>query len=69
MIPYDELPADTETRVVVLTERQIDDIAKRVEDRFYARVGRKLVEKVLWALGIGAAALMLWLAGTGKLPK
>lgn len=70
MIPYDELPQDHERHVILhLTDAQIDVIAARVEERFYQRVGRKVVEKVLWALGIGATALVLWLAGTGKISK
>ena len=66
MIPYDQLPEDQERRVIVLTEEQIDAIAKRVEDRFYARVGRKIVERVLWAVGICVVALAVWInAKTG----
>jgi hypothetical protein len=58
-------PEDHETRVIVLSERQIDDIARRVEDRFYARVGRKLVERVLWAIGICVVAFAVWLNAKG----
>lgn len=67
MIPYDELPEDKdhEARVIVLSDAQINTIADRVEARFYARVGRKVVEKVLWALGLGALAIMVWLSGKG----
>lgn len=60
-------PMDTEPRRVALTEAQIDVIAERVENRFYERVGRRVVEKVLWVIGVGAAALMAWLAGKGLL--
>ncbi len=56
-------PMDHEPHVIVLSEAQIDHIAKRVEDRFYARVGRKIVEKVLWAVGICAVALAVWMQG------
>lgn len=67
MIPYDELPEDHEkdARVIVLSEAQIDHIAKRVEDRFYARVGRKLVERVLWGIGICIVAFATWLSAKG----
>ncbi len=67
MTPYDELPLDTDNhlgpRVIILTDQQIDAIAERVEDRFYKRVGRKVVEKALWVIGIGCAALFAYLAG------
>lgn len=56
-------------RVIVLTEEDIDAVAERVEKRFYERVGKKVVEKVLWLLGIAAAGLALFLAGKGVLPK
>jgi hypothetical protein len=63
--PCDELPQDP--RVIVLTEKQIDAIAERVEDRFYERVGKKVVDKVLMVIGLGVLALTAWLAGKGIL--
>lgn len=64
-------PPDHERHAVIvhLTDAQIEVIAERVESRFYARVGKKVVEKVLWAIGFGALALMAWLAARGELPK
>jgi hypothetical protein len=67
VIPYDELPPDQETRIVVLSEKQIEAIAERVENRFYARVGRRVVERVLQVIGVGAALLMAWLGAKGLL--
>lgn len=60
-------PPDNEARIVVLSEKQIDAIAERVEQRFYARVGKRVVERVLQVIGLGAAALCVWLAGKGLL--
>lgn len=60
-------PPDQETRIVVLSEKQIEAIAERVENRFYARVGRRVVERVLQVIGIGAALLMAWLGAKGLL--
>lgn len=60
-------PEDHETRLIVLSDSQIDLIANRVEDRFYKRVGQKVVEKVLWVLGLGFLVLMAWLGGKGVL--
>jgi hypothetical protein len=56
---------DQETRVIVLTDRQIDAIAERVETRLYARVGRKVVEKIFWAVGICVVAVAVWLNAKG----
>jgi hypothetical protein len=59
-------PLDHErTRVIVLTDDQIDAIAERVETRFYARVGRKFVEKIMWAVGIVVVAIAVWLNAKG----
>ncbi len=60
---------DNEPQVIVLSDAQIDAIANRVEQRFYQRVGRKVVDKLLWLLGIVVVGAALWLAGNGALPK
>jgi hypothetical protein len=58
-----------------LTEEQIDEIAERaaekavtkVIDHFYAEVGKGVVRKVLWVIGVGSIALFVWLAGSGHI--
>lgn len=71
MIPYDELPPDHEP--THLTEAQIDQIVDRavnkVFDRIYQEVGKSVLKKLAWFAGLAVTALVLWLAGTGKLPK
>lgn len=67
MVTDETPPIDNEARVIVLSDTQIDAIAERVESRFYARVGKKVVEKVLYVIGLGALALMVWLSGKGLL--
>lgn len=72
--PYDagdvHPPPETERHVVItLTDAQIEVIAERVESRFYQRVGKKVVEKALWLLGIVLVGLVVFLAGKGALPK
>lgn len=62
-------PHPRRDRVIVLSEAQIDDIAQRVEDRFYQRVGKKLVEKILWLCGIVVVGLAAWLSTKGLLDK
>jgi hypothetical protein len=34
---------------------------------FYSQIGRSVVNKVFWVVGIVAVSLALWLAGAGKL--
>ena len=67
MIPYDELPQDPEKqpRVIILTDAQIDAIAERVEDRMLIRIGRRVIDKVLWAIGICTVAVAVWLSSKG----
>ncbi len=66
MTPTDVTPPiDHEPRVIVLSDAQIELIAQRVEDRFYKRVGQKVVDKVLWAIGLGVLALLAWLGAKG----
>jgi len=68
MIPYDELPEDQEP--VHLTEAQIDHIVdravERVFDKIYADVGKSVIKKLTWAVGLIVTALAVWIIGTGQ---
>lgn len=46
-----------------------DEIAKKVEQRFYARVGQHTVLQLFKLVGIVAVAAALWFAGKGYLPQ
>jgi hypothetical protein len=50
-----------------LTEEMLDAIAeraaKRVMDNVYRDVGKSLLQKVMWAVGVFAVALAMWLSG------
>jgi hypothetical protein len=58
-----------------LTEEQIDEIAERAAEKavekviehFYAEVGKGVVRKAMWIVGIAAVALFAWLAGSGHI--
>ncbi len=68
MIPYDELPPDNDNhlpRVIILSNEQIDAIAERVEERMLIRIGRRVIDKVLWAIGICVVAAGVWLSAKG----
>lgn len=53
-----------------LTPEEIDEIAEKaaakavdqVFDRIYRDIGKGIVRKIAWVIGIGAFVLMLWLA-------
>lgn len=48
-------------------ERHTEEIATRVEQRFYARVGQTAVTQLLKLVGIVAVTAALWFAGKGLL--
>jgi hypothetical protein len=56
---------DDEHRVIVLSVEQIDAIAERVEERMLIRIGKRVIDKILWAVGICAVAIAVWLNAKG----
>lgn len=56
---------------VVLTEEQINHIADKAATRaleiVYADVGRNVLKKLAWLIGVVAISLALFLAGKGAL--
>ena len=50
-----------------MTDEMLDAIAeraaKRVLDNMYREVGRNLLHKATWAVGVLAVALAMWLSG------
>lgn len=57
-----------ERRHLTLSDEQIELIAERAAEvaleRVYTQIGKSVVHKVLWAIGAGALALLVWLNGT-----
>ena len=57
----------------VLTEEQIEHIATKAADLavqkvtkdVYAAVGKSIVEKIAWVIGVCAVSLFIWLASKG----
>lgn len=56
-----------------LSEDEVENIVERVTARvvqnFYQEVGKDVVSKILWVIGLGTVVLFTWLGLTGKLPK
>lgn len=56
-----------------LKEEEIEHIVERVTERvvanFYQEVGKNVISKILWVIGLGTVVLFTWLGLTGKLPK
>jgi hypothetical protein len=72
MIPTDYNPPE-DHEPIHLTEAQIDHIVDRavnkVFDRIYAEVGRSVLKKLAWAVGLIITGLALWVAGKDGFTK
>jgi len=57
---------------VTLTEEQIEHIAERAAERaleiVYAEVGKSVLKKLAWLVGVIVVGLALFLAGKNSLP-
>ncbi len=53
----------------MLTDAQIDKVARRAVDmafqHMYEEVGKNVVRKVLWIIGVVAIGLAMWLSSRG----
>ena len=58
-----------ERREIRLSDEEIEAIARRVKklamDEIYAEIGKGVVKRVLWSLGLGGAAITLYLTAKG----
>ena len=58
-------------QVIVLTDEQIDHIAEKAAERalekVYATVGKSVVTRLLWVVGVVALGLVMWLVGKGTI--
>jgi hypothetical protein len=56
-----------------LTEQQIDAIATKAAhkalDLVYAEVGKSVLKRLAWIVGVVTLALLMFLAGKGVLPN
>lgn len=54
-----------------LTEEQIEYIAEKAAEvalaKVYMQIGKSVVNRVLWAIGVGALALLVWASGYGSI--
>ena len=68
MTPTDITPPE-DHEPIHLTEQQVDLIVDRavtkVFDRIYQEVGKSVVKKLTWAVGLIVTGLMLWMGGKG----
>jgi len=48
-----------------LIEHIAERAAKKVLDEVYRNVGKGVIRKTMWVIGVGSTALAIWLAGHG----
>lgn len=68
----EERVAVLEQRPFALTEEQINQIANKAAERalenVYAQVGKSVVTKFLWIVGLVAVGAFLYFSGKGTIP-
>lgn len=56
-----------------LTDEQIEAIAERAAEvafkKIYEEVGRSVIKRIFWIVGVATLFIMMWLGGNGHLPK
>ena len=56
-----------------LTDAQIEAIANKAAEvalnRVYTEVGKSVLKKLSWLVGVAVIGLFMWLAGNNALPK
>lgn len=56
-----------------LTDAQIEAIAERAAEvalnKVYTEVGKSVLKKLSWLVGVVVIGLFIWLGGHGNLPK
>ena len=50
-----------------LTDEQVEQIKEAILQEIYAEIGRSVVSRLLWALGILLSAVLAYLGFTGRI--
>jgi uncharacterized membrane protein YdfJ with MMPL/SSD domain len=45
----------------------VERVSHRISARFYEEVGKSVIRKALWLVGVAAVVLLTWLGLTGKI--
>lgn len=48
-------------------ELLVGRVSQRVLENFYQEVGRSVMSKVLWVIGLVTVSLVIWLTSTGRM--
>lgn len=71
--PTDIDPPEDHERHLPITDAQLDHIVERAVDkvfeRIYTEVGRSVLKKLAWAVGLAVTAFVVWIVGKDGLLK
>jgi hypothetical protein len=67
MTPTDHTPPEDHERHLPITDAQLDHIVERavdkVFDRIYSDVGRSVLKKLAWGVGLIVTVICVWIVG------
>lgn len=67
------METDTQAPVIQLSDAQLDALADKVYERMkenlFAEIGKTVVQKFLYLLGVAALVFAVWAGGKGWLAK
>jgi hypothetical protein len=70
MTTTDQTQPEGHERHLPITDAQLDHIVERAVDkvfeRIYADVGRSVLKKLAWAVGLIVTALAIWIVGKNQ---
>jgi hypothetical protein len=64
----EEIQAYVDNRIDARMEAIAELAAKKALEHVYADIGKGVLKKLIWLIGISVLALLSWLAGRGYLP-
>jgi hypothetical protein len=60
---------DTENHAISISEADLERIAElavqKVVDKLYLEVGKGVLKRLAWVIGISVVALLMWMGGKG----
>lgn len=67
MNPKSDFASLTEEQIEEIAERAAERAMKKLTDHMYKEVGRSVVSKLFWIIGVISVGLYLWLRQKGLL--
>jgi DNA-directed RNA polymerase beta' subunit len=62
----EELDRHIDDRIELRMSEIAENAADKAIEKVYSQVGKGVMNKIMWVLGVGAIVLLSWLAGRGS---